>query len=351
MSKMRSLQLPKDDLPHDDAVEWWYYHGYVKTKSGKAFSFMTTFFKVKLSQTSVIKEIPSKVLQKLLPLARGRMVHSYLADIEKKKYVTHYHHLPGKLHLRTYEQEGNLALDYAHAHLRRRSGKHFTLLLDTEKLGLDLDFRATNEALQEGPHNQGYLKLRKGQSYYYSYPEMDVKGTVRMGKRAVAVTGKGWMDHQWGNFSVFGTKWTWLGIQLSGGTEYMLFDLAFIKSKGKKRLINARYKDGSQATISTYTLKPTKYWTSKMTGAKYGTTWQLSFKDPQLKKRVTLTIKSRISNMEMNDIESVPYYEGICSVSGKIGSKAIRGKAYLEILNYDMRWVKRYVKDKFGLQM
>jgi hypothetical protein len=39
-----TIQLPKDDAPHNAPMEWWYYNGHLKTASGKNYSFHYTVF-------------------------------------------------------------------------------------------------------------------------------------------------------------------------------------------------------------------------------------------------------------------------------------------------------------------
>jgi hypothetical protein len=40
------VQLPRDDAPHEDYMEWWYYNGHLKADDGRAFSFHYVFFVV-----------------------------------------------------------------------------------------------------------------------------------------------------------------------------------------------------------------------------------------------------------------------------------------------------------------
>jgi len=58
-----------------------------------------------------------------------------------------------------------------------------------------------------------------GRSAYYSQPRLAATGTLSIGGRELRVRGRGWFDHQWGNFA--GTpaalRWDWFACQ--SGTD------------------------------------------------------------------------------------------------------------------------------------
>lgn len=340
---MRPVHLPKDELPHKNIVEWWYFHGHLQDSQKKRYGFMTAFFKIDLGRTKLIKYVPNTFLRWLFPLFKGRIIHANLTDPQNQKYYTHYHHMPGKLHFHQYEDIKKLGLNYSESKLRSPNTFCYDLDLNAKKFGWNLHLKNNKAPLLEGNHNQGFVDFGPDQSYYYSLSNMDIKGSISIQGQKKKVTGQGWMDHQWGDFSGLGAGWTWFGIQLNNKTEYMLFKLKYAGQKKYHKLINVSRPDGSQDTIHYYSLKPLEYWTSPITKQKYPVKYELKFKD---KKQVKLVITTTIPNQEMYDHQMFPYYEGDCDVVGTVGRKKIKGKAFLEIVDYKLKWLEKFLHVK-----
>ena len=64
-----------------------------------------------------------------------------------------------------------------------------------------------------------------GASHYYSSTRMRATGTLRVGRRTVALTGESWLDHQWGNFrdDPRAYNWDWFSCRYDDGSELMLY--------------------------------------------------------------------------------------------------------------------------------
>ncbi len=71
----------------------------------------------------------------------------------------------------------------------------------------------------------GYIEIGKsGNSWYYSLTRMKVRGTLSLDGSLEAVSGIGWMDHQWGPFFLTPrsdqiNSYEWFGIQLDDGED------------------------------------------------------------------------------------------------------------------------------------
>ena len=76
---------------------------------------------------------------------------------------------------------------------------------------------------------QGYsVKSEKGQaSYYYSQPFYRVTGTLTLPEGAIAVTGQGWLDHEWSSqpLAEDQTGWDWFSLHFNNGEKMMGFRL------------------------------------------------------------------------------------------------------------------------------
>ena len=117
-------------------------------------------------------------------------------------------------------------------------------------------------------------------SCYYSFTRPEVEGRLTIGGKTVAVSGQGWMDHEFSTaFLEPGLKgWDWFSLQLSDRTEIMLFLLrtedggissvsggTFVDPEGKTMAIG---KDEFAVTIL-------DTWKSPHSKAEYPSRWRL----------------------------------------------------------------------------
>jgi predicted secreted hydrolase len=70
-------------------------------------------------------------------------------------------------------------------------------------------------------------------SAYYSAPRLAATGTLVLHGRTIGVTGRGWFDHQWGNFATNSASWhwNWFACQFHNGSDLMLYQ--FIDPSGR----------------------------------------------------------------------------------------------------------------------
>jgi predicted secreted hydrolase len=165
-----------------------------------------------------------------------------------------------------------------------------------------------------------------GTSGYYSETNLKVTGTVIDHGIPVTVTGTAWQDHQWGNFTGPGA-WTWFSLQLSNGTQYMLY---FLKDpNGNLNQVvatqvnaNGTYQALSPSQVS---YKALGSWKSPATGITYEQNWQVTLPGGQL------TVKALEANQEVTNISVQNYWEGDSSVTGTINGQAVTGQSYVEV--------------------
>lgn len=64
-----------------------------------------------------------------------------------------------------------------------------------------------------------------GKSAYYSAPRLVARGTLTVDGKHIRVNGRGWLDHQWGNFDsdVGALRWNWFACQFQNGGDLMLY--------------------------------------------------------------------------------------------------------------------------------
>ena len=174
-------------------------------------------------------------------------------------------------------------------------------------------------------------------SCYYSYTRLEVDGHLTIGGKTFAVSGQGWMDHEFSTAMLEpGIKgWDWFSLQLSDRTEIMVFLLrtdeggisavssgTFVDPEGKTRTIG---KDDFAVTIL-------DTWQSPHSKAVYPSRWRLRV----FPFALDLTISANLADQEMRTSEStgVTYWEGSVSIRGTRDANPINGQGYVELTGY-----------------
>ncbi len=129
--------------------------------------------------------------------------------------------------------------------------------------------------------------------------------------------------------------WDWFALQLSDGSELMLYRLrlagggaspfsagTFVPAAGPPRAI----------AWSDVALSPRSTWTSPHSKATYPAVWSLAVKSLGLQT----TISPLVADQELRTEKStgVTYWEGACRVEGTRGGRPIGGRAYVEMTGY-----------------
>jgi len=170
-------------------------------------------------------------------------------------------------------------------------------------------------------------------SIYYSLTHMAATGTVTVRGKTFAVSGLGWMDHEYSTSALGSDQagWDWFSIQLDNDRELMVFQLSradgSVDELSNGTLVAA---DGSTQRLGPgdFSLQPTGKWRSPRTGAEYPSGWRLEIPAAEL----TLTIAPHLADQEMN--VSYTYWEGAVSVGGTMGTQMVSGNGYVELTGY-----------------
>jgi len=172
----------------------------------------------------------------------------------------------------------------------------------------------------------GYSKKsERGQaSYYYSQPYFQVTGSLTIGDRPVAVTGRAWMDREWSSQPLASdqTGWDWFSLHLNSGEKLMLFRLR--QNDGRHYASgNWILPDGNTRQIASADIALTPKTLTEIEGRKIPTTWDIAIPALSLQLEcVPLNAKSWMGT-------SFPYWEGPISFQGSHS-----GLGYLEMTGY-----------------
>ena len=199
--------------------------------------------------------------------------------------------------------------------------------------GFDLTFDATQPVLLQGIAGVSQKGPRSAQfSRYYSQPQLAVAGTLSVDGRAVAVTGKAWLDHEWSDtfLDSDAVGWDWIGMNLDDGSALTAFRL-------RRRNGSALYAGGSlrRPGATTRNFGPHEVaftagrrWTSAASKASYPVEWAVDTPAGRF------AVKALLDDQELDSRTSTGaiYWEGLSDLLDVQGGRV--GRGYLEMTGY-----------------
>lgn len=305
------ISLPDDESPHSDLVEWWYYTGLLDAKNGEPYGFELTFFQ------AVITGVPVY------------MAHFAITDQNKGTFIT-----ASKTAFEDQRSDGpGFDLNIGGWTIAGHEGKD-SIAADMSGYALDLRLEAAKPAVLH--YGTGAMTIGSlNPLFYYSYTQMDVAGTLAVDGKESTVTGRGWMDHQWGDLDLDTGGWDWHSLRLDDQTEVMLF----VVRGTDKNFVGGTFVDAEGGAVELkegdFTVSATGQWKSEQTQAVYPIGWTIQI--PTL--GLDVTVDPVMEDQEVNhSLFGTPiYWEGLCAVSGTRQGQAITGHAYVELTNYDRK--------------
>ncbi len=318
----RPLRFPHDHGAHPDfRTEWWYATGWLATESNQPLGFQVTFFRSRLAFAT---ENPSAFTPRQIVFA-----HAALSD-------------PSFGRLRHDQRAARAALGLAGAAGETTNawiddwrfsldGETYRAAIPARDFALDLSLAAHAPPLLEGDAGVSRKGPRPGEaSYYYSRPQLEVRGTIERGKGREPVTGSAWLDHEWSSnyLAPEAAGWDWCGINLESGGALMAFR---IRSKNG----GVVYAGGTLKTENNVTkfapvqitFAPLRTWRSPRTSVEYPVAMRLTAGTE------TFDLEPLMNDQELDSRAStgVIYWEG--AVRAMQGSK-VAGRGYLELTGY-----------------
>jgi predicted secreted hydrolase len=305
------VQIPKDEAPHQQPQEWWYFSGHL-LGADPAGHLHCYGFEYVTFQLLAVAPVPVYFGDfAITDLTNG----TFQYGVQQDSYPVPNTPNTFSLHTADWTMAGGSGKDTLHAALPGYT--------------LDLQLQTTKQAALHGAN--GVIPFGPlGTSDYYSWTSLLSSGTIVDHGVPVKVAGLSWMDHQWGAFNfASGAGWDWFAVQLADGRQYMLY---FIRDKyGNIVQTLATQIDASGKTTnldpSTFSETTTGSWTSPSTGITYGSGWKVTVPGG------SLTITPRQVNQELNllSTQGVAYWEGDVAVQGVIGGSPVTGVGYTEI--------------------
>lgn len=334
----RALIFPRDFGAHPDTrTEWWYVTGWLQPQDAAddtpTHGFQVTFFR---SRTDVSGARESAFAARQLVFA-----HAAVTDVAAKK-------------LRHDQRIARAGFGIAEASttdtavtLRdwqlRRSGpvteSRYSAHVSSESaaFALDLELDTTQPVLLQG--DDGYS--RKGPraeqaSHYYSQPQLEVNGTLRLDGRTMPVRGKAWLDHEWSEtvLDPEAVGWDWIGMNLLDGSALTAFRIR--RADGSTLWAGGSFRRAGDVQARAFPSDevqfiPGRRWTSPATRASYPVEWRVHT------PAGTFHVDSLADAQELDSRGSTGtvYWEGLSELRDAQGHRV--GRGYLEMTGYAAR--------------
>ncbi len=304
------IRLPADDAPHNDLTEWWYYTGHLSGANDAQYGFEIVIFQIERVDVPVFYA-----------------AHVAITDHQRREF-----HYDEKVWTRD-----RVPAEFALGDSGWQIGGDGTAdMLKASAAGYGLDLRVTPTKPPALHGTDGVISFGPvGDSYYYSSTRMTIEGTIDDHGVKTPVTGEAWKDRQWGNFLVTpGGGWDWYSLQLTDGSDLMLFVLRDVLGQASPSYGTLVHPDGTTETLTPgmTQAKAIGSWTSPATGTMYPSGWQVDVPERGLQ----LTLHPVVPNQELDTRKSTGqiYWEGEVTIEGLSGGKAIAGKGYVELTGY-----------------
>ena len=319
----KTLVFPRDRGSHPDFnTEWWYITGDIAA-GARRFGFQLTFFRSRISSTQALT---SKFAAKQLMFAHGAVT-----DVDGQKLHHDQRVARAGFGVAT-ASENDMALKLRDWSLRA-DGQQYAAQIVGPDFDLQLALNETQSVLLQGAQGLSRKGPHPAQaSYYYSQPNLQVVGKLRLEGRAFDVTGRAWLDHEWSNeiLAPGVVGWDWIGMNLLDGSALTAFRL---RSKAGEAVWDGGSFRSADKALYVFSrgeviFKPTRQWKSPLTQITYPVEWIVRTPAD------FYTVKAVIDNQELDSRQSTGsiYWEGLSELFSSNGAKV--GSGYLEMTGY-----------------
>ena len=319
----RPLRFPRDHGSHPAfRNEWWYITGWLEDSSRDPFGFQITFFRNRpgVAEDSKSAFAPRQLLFAHAAIADprlGRLRHDQRAAREGFDLAT--------------AREGNTDVWIGDWSLARGENA-YRAQIAARDFALALDFTPTQPLLLEGDAGVS----RKGPvpaqaSYYYSEPQLAVKGRATIAGAGRSITGVAWLDHEWSSeyMAPEAVGWDWTGINLDDGGALMAFRMRDRSGASFWAAGGYRPVGGGARVFAADEVEFTaqRRWRSPRTGVEYPVAMTVRAGDR------SYTLDPLIDDQELDTRSGIGvlYWEG--AVRASAGGRAV-GRGYLELTGY-----------------
>jgi predicted secreted hydrolase len=275
------IHFPRDHYGHNAGIEWWYVTAYVHGSDGHPYSVFFTVFKrghliLPVSQV-VDLDTGAKVghTESVVPVGIGSASLDVNLPVVQLRY-----------------QAGANRWTFG------TSGIHYTLRLTATP---------TKPYVLHGG-GTGVVHQGTAESSYYSATNATTSGTLATATGTIRFTGKAWIDHQWGGFTIDPTAlhWDWFSCRFDDDTELMLYRFRDGHQSG-----TAVDRAGHGTLVSSFTAAPA----ARALHAA-GRTWPLDWTLSVPSRRLHVKLHAIVADQLFRSLLLPNFWEGAVTATG-----------------------------------
>lgn len=332
ISRPPGVHLPHDFGAHTGTrTEWWYLTGTLSA-GDRLWGFQVTFFR---ATTGMATSHPSRFAPRELVFG-----HAALTDLAAGR-LHHDQRVARAGFGAAGAAEGRTDVRLRDWRLVRdgpvNDGRYIVRVRSPAAgFALDLALATTQPPLlqgldgwsQKGPDPQHH-------THYYSEPQLAVTGTVTQRGRATAITGRAWLDHEWGAalMAPEAEGWDWIGMNLDDGSALTAFRLRRADGTALFAGGSFRRRGGPVLVFSSdsVTFTAGRTWQSPLSQARYPVAWTVDTPAGHF------TVAALLDAQELDSRASTGawYWEGLSDLRDAEGQRV--GRGYLEMTGYASR--------------
>lgn len=319
-----TLAFPRDEGAHPPfRNEWWYVTGWLRDAKHDDFGFQVTFFR---NRPGVAEEGASAFAPRQLLFAHGALAVPAIGHLLAEE------HAAREGFGLAYADAGRTRVALGRWSLAQQRDDTFAAVVRAREFAFELALVAGQPPLLQG--ERGYS--RKGPqptdaSYYYSRPQLAVRGTLAYRGDVRDVTGIAWLDHEWSSryLTRGAVGWDWTGLDFDDGSALMAFRIR--NRAGDTLWAGGTYRDRA-GRVRTYApgdieFVPQRHWRSPRTRIDYPVAFTLRAGD------LSLALEPLMPDQELDARRGigVVYWEGAMRASA--GGRVV-ARGYVELTGY-----------------
>lgn len=323
------VTLPDDLFAQVGAqTEWWYYTGHCKTATGREFGFELVFFKRRTDRDK-IGIIPMNIVANPMYFA-----HFAMSDVTRQTFK--YEHIRSfgmPLDVPVSMSETAFDVKLGDWSLREIAGRHILHATFADGLVFDAILESSKPVVLNG--DNGITKKKDGASKHFSFTRMSVAGQLSKNGETEQFIGSSWMDREFGSWEQ--GNWDWFSIQFDDATELMVYQFQDATESFNGESTGTYVDADGNCTYLTpqdFEIDTVSTWTSPHTEAEYPAGWKM--KVPSLDIEISITPLIDDQELDTRGSTMIVYWEGACKVSGVNRGGDGSGRAYVELVGYDM---------------
>jgi len=324
-----AMKFPADFGAHPDTrTEWWYVTGSLQADA-RLWGFQITFFR----STTGLASSPIAASASRFAATELVFAHAALTDLEQRR-LRHDQRIARSGFGIAQADAGDTRVLLRDWRLVR-SGNAYRAEVSSDSAGYALDLRITpsQPVLLQG--ESGLSRKGPGAehtSHYYSEAQLGVQGRLTLEGRAIEVTGKAWLDHEWSDAFIppQAVGWDWIGMNLDDGSALTAFRLRRADGSSVYAGGSFRRADGQLRIFGPDEVMFTagRVWQSASSKASYPVQWTVTTPSGKF------AVSALLDNQELDNRGSTGsiYWEGLSDLLDESGRRI--GRGYLEMTGY-----------------